>query len=93
MQNILNIIKKFIPRKIFSFFQPIYHYLMILVGAIIYRFPSKNIYVVGITGTKGKSTTTEIMNSMPCGCKGPPSQPPPRPPPPPPHFRQQGVAS
>jgi UDP-N-acetylmuramoyl-L-alanyl-D-glutamate--2,6-diaminopimelate ligase len=64
MQNILNIIKKFIPRKIFSFFQPIYHYLMILVGAIIYRFPSKNIYVVGITGTKGKSTTTEIMNSI-----------------------------
>jgi UDP-N-acetylmuramoyl-L-alanyl-D-glutamate--2,6-diaminopimelate ligase len=64
MQNILNIIKKFIPRKIFSFFQPIYHYLMILVGVIIYRFPSKNIYVVGITGTKGKSTTTEIMNSI-----------------------------
>jgi len=64
MQDTLNIIKKFIPKKIFTFFQPAYHYLIILIGTIIYRFPSKKIHIIGITGTKGKSTTTEIMNSI-----------------------------
>jgi len=64
MQNILNKIKKIIPKELFKAGQPIYHYLLTLTGAIIYRFPSKKLYVIGITGTKGKSTTVEIMNSI-----------------------------
>ena len=64
MQKVLNIIKKIIPKKVFKFFQPTYHYLLVLAGAIIYRFPARKIYVVGVTGTKGKSTTTEIINSI-----------------------------
>jgi len=64
MQKILNKIKKIIPKKLFAAGQPIYHYLLTLAGAIIYKFPSKKLYVIGITGTKGKSTTVEIMNSI-----------------------------
>lgn len=64
MQKILNIIKKIIPKKVFKFFQPAYHYGLALVGAIVYRFPARKMYVIGITGTKGKSTTTEILNSI-----------------------------
>jgi len=64
MQKILNKIKKFIPRRLFSAGQPIYHYLLTLTGAIIYKFPAKKLYVIGITGTKGKSTTVEVMNSI-----------------------------
>jgi len=64
MQKILEKIKRIIPKKIFENAQPIYHYLLVLTGAIIYRFPSKKIYVTGITGTKGKSTTVEILNSI-----------------------------
>jgi UDP-N-acetylmuramoyl-L-alanyl-D-glutamate--2,6-diaminopimelate ligase len=64
MQKILDTIKKFIPKKLFRAGQPIYHYLMSLTGAILYGFPSKKLYVVGITGTKGKSTVAEIMNSI-----------------------------
>src|SRR3989338_6120983 len=55
-------IKKIIPKSLFQFFQPAYHYLLAALGALIYRFPSRQIYVVGITGTKGKTTTTEIVN-------------------------------
>ncbi len=52
--------KKFVPKFIFS----IYHYLLALVGAIIYGFPSKKLIVIGITGTKGKSTTVVLTGKM-----------------------------
>ena len=64
MEKILRIVEKFIPQKIYSLGQPIYHYLMTLTGAIIYGFPAKKIKVIGVTGTKGKSTTVEIINSI-----------------------------
>jgi UDP-N-acetylmuramoyl-L-alanyl-D-glutamate--2,6-diaminopimelate ligase len=55
--------RKFIPKFIFD----IYHYLLALIGAIIYGFPSKKMIVIGVTGTNGKSTivhlTTEILES------------------------------
>ena len=64
LDKILFKIKKYIPRKLFSFFQPAYHYSLALIAGIIYRFPSKKIKVIGVTGTKGKSTTTEIINAI-----------------------------
>ncbi len=60
----LTILKKIIPKKIFTFFQPTYHYILALLGAIIYRFPARKLVVIGVTGTKGKSSTTEIINSI-----------------------------
>jgi UDP-N-acetylmuramoyl-L-alanyl-D-glutamate--2,6-diaminopimelate ligase len=64
MENILRKIKKLIPKKIFTFFQPIYHWKMALLGAIIYRFPSRKIKVVAVTGTKGKTSTVEFINAI-----------------------------
>jgi len=64
MDKILQIIKNLIPKKIFSFFQPPYHYMMALLGALIYRFPSKKIKVVAVTGTKGKTSTVEFVNAI-----------------------------
>jgi UDP-N-acetylmuramoyl-L-alanyl-D-glutamate--2,6-diaminopimelate ligase len=45
-------------------FLPIYHYTLSVLGALIYRFPSRQIKVIAITGTKGKSSTVEIINSI-----------------------------
>jgi UDP-N-acetylmuramoyl-L-alanyl-D-glutamate--2,6-diaminopimelate ligase len=64
MDKVLRKIKKIIPRRVFSLLQPIYHYKLALLGAIIYGFPSKDIKVVLVTGTKGKSSTTEFINAM-----------------------------
>ncbi len=64
MEKILKIGRKIIPKKIFKAAQPIYHYLLAFVGAIIYKFPGKKILVIGVTGTKGKSTTTEMVNAI-----------------------------
>ncbi len=64
LDNTLAKIRKYIPVKIFSFFQPAYHYSLALLAAIVYRFPSRKIKVIGVTGTKGKSTTTEVINAL-----------------------------
>ncbi|MGB2580086.1 MAG: UDP-N-acetylmuramyl-tripeptide synthetase, partial [Minisyncoccia bacterium] len=43
---------------------PAYHYIFALIAAIIYRLPSRKIKILAITGTKGKTSTTEIVNAI-----------------------------
>lgn len=64
MDRILRTVEKLIPEKLYKMGQPIYHYLLTLTGAILYGFPAHKIKIIGVTGTKGKSTTTEIINSI-----------------------------
>lgn len=64
MEKILKTLKKFIPIKLFSALQPAYHYLLAGVGAVYYRFPSRHLYVVGVTGTKGKTSVTELIAAI-----------------------------
>ncbi len=54
--RIKKIAKKFIPSFLLSF----YHYLLALIGAFLYGFPSKKIIIIGVTGTGGKSTVVEM---------------------------------
>jgi len=61
MQNFRQTVKRFIPKRIFEAIQPAYHYALAYIGAIKFKHPSREITVIGITGTKGKSTTTEIL--------------------------------
>ena len=53
-----------IPRPVFTFFQPMYHWKLALLGAILYGFPSRGLTVIGVTGTNGKSTTVEILHAL-----------------------------
>ncbi|PIR37241.1 MAG: hypothetical protein COV34_03400 [Candidatus Zambryskibacteria bacterium CG10_big_fil_rev_8_21_14_0_10_42_12] len=64
MEHILNIVRPLIPKRIFKATQPIYHFILAFLSALIYRFPSRKIVVIGVTGTKGKSSTTEYVNAI-----------------------------
>ena len=61
LETILKTGRKIIPKKLFKAGQPVYHYSLALLGALIYRFPSRKIKVIAVTGTKGKSTVTELI--------------------------------
>lgn len=42
----------------------LYHFLLAWAGDIVYRHPSKEMVIIGVTGTKGKTTVIEIINAI-----------------------------
>lgn len=57
-------LKKFIPHWVYETIAPLYHRSLAWLGAQLYGHPSKKIKVVAITGTKGKSSVCEYVNSI-----------------------------
>ncbi|UZE93403.1 MAG: UDP-N-acetylmuramoyl-L-alanyl-D-glutamate--2,6-diaminopimelate ligase [Candidatus Nealsonbacteria bacterium] len=57
-----NLIRKILPPFLISW----YHFLLALLAAIIYCFPSyqKKLKVIGITGTNGKSTVVKMASKI-----------------------------
>lgn len=47
-----------------SFLIDWYHFCLALLGAIVHRFPSRKLVVIGITGTNGKSTVVEMCDTI-----------------------------
>jgi UDP-N-acetylmuramoyl-L-alanyl-D-glutamate--2,6-diaminopimelate ligase len=64
MNTILYWIKRFIPRMMLERIRPPYHYALAYIGNFMYRSPSKEITVIVVTGTKGKSTVTELITAI-----------------------------
>lgn len=64
MYRVKKLIRNMLPQGIRERVFSVYHWLWAFVGAVIYRFPSREIMVIAVTGTKGKSSTVEFLNAI-----------------------------
>lgn len=54
------LIKRFTPSFLLSW----YHFTLSFLGALLYRFPSKKIKVIAVTGTNGKTTVVNLTTRV-----------------------------
>ena len=55
-----NVIRSLLPASLLS----AYHLVLAYAGAIVYRFPSRKLVVIAVTGTKGKSSVVELVAEL-----------------------------
>ncbi len=64
MNALKKILSATIPASLFSNLLASYHFLFAWGAAFFYGFPSRKLFVIGITGTKGKSSVSEMVNAI-----------------------------
>lgn len=63
MKSLKKIIRALIPKFLFRLVQPTYHGISARIASIYFGKPSQKLFVIGVTGTAGKSTTV-LMTSQ-----------------------------
>jgi len=64
MNTLISLIKKCIPDALFKKLSVPYHFFLAWAGSIKNGNPSKQLQILAVTGTKGKSSVTEIANAV-----------------------------
>ncbi|HYE22899.1 MAG TPA: UDP-N-acetylmuramyl-tripeptide synthetase [Candidatus Paceibacterota bacterium] len=61
MQALRSILQRILPRSLYRALLRPYHLLFAFLAALRYGFPAKDMTVIAVTGTKGKSSVTEML--------------------------------
>jgi len=61
IDRVIRILKKIVPEPVVQPLRPLYHAALAFLMALAYGFPARRLVVLGVTGTKGKSTTAEML--------------------------------
>ncbi|MEK7133002.1 MAG: UDP-N-acetylmuramyl-tripeptide synthetase [Patescibacteria group bacterium] len=64
MHTLKKLIATIVPAPVLRGILSIYHLTLSFLGALVYGFPARKLLVIGVTGTKGKSSTTEMLGAI-----------------------------
>lgn len=64
MERMIRALRRVIPKSAFRTVSPLYHFFMAFWAALFYGFPSRRLIVVGVTGTKGKTTVVHLLHHI-----------------------------
>lgn len=64
MSAFRNILQKYLPRGLYRTLLLPYHFFWTLYGAWRCKFPARDLVVIGVTGTKGKSSVAEMIAAI-----------------------------
>ena len=64
LESLIRGLKRILPHALIAKILPYYHWLWSFGSALFYRFPARKIDVIFITGSKGKTTTAELVNAL-----------------------------
>lgn len=60
----LRILKQVVPQPLVALLRAPYHYLLQWFAAVQNTFPARHMVVIGVTGTKGKSTVADMLYAV-----------------------------
>lgn len=61
METVKHFFESLLPRSAYRTLLLPYHFLWALLGAFYYGFPAKGLTIIAVTGTKGKSSVSEML--------------------------------
>lgn len=61
VERVVSFLKRVVPEPVVEVLRSPYHALLSFLSSLYYGFPATKLTLIGVTGTKGKSTVTEMI--------------------------------